>query len=80
MILTISRGSIKISLDGKNVTVPGEMFFPSNEKIGFAISLENLKHWDYPHQDIQLSQESTARIIDVIRSDFEKGCHSLEIE
>ncbi|MYN20054.1 hypothetical protein GTP81_25260 [Rugamonas sp. FT107W] len=79
MILSVSRGSIKVSLDGKAVTVPGEMLFPSSGKVGFVISLRDLKHWDYPNQDIQLTGEDIARIIDDISSDFEKGGHSLEM-
>lgn len=79
MIMSVSRGSMKISLDGRTVTVPGEMFFPLNGKIGFAVSLSNLKHWDYPHQDVHLTSEDISRIIDEIRLDFEKGGHSFEI-
>lgn len=80
MIISIDRGTIKVSLDGKIISVPGEMFFPPNEKIGFSIYLEGLKHWDYPHHEIAFSGDDIARIIDDIRQDFEKGGHTLEFE
>jgi len=79
MILGVNRGSIKVSLDGKEVIVPGEMFFPANGKIGFVLSLNDLKHWAYPHQDVELTCEDVMRIIADIRLDFETGGHVLEI-
>ena len=80
MILSVDRGTIKVLLDGKIISVPGEMFFPPNEKIGFAVHSEGLKHWDYPHHEIVLNDDDIARIIDDIRKDFEKGGHTLEVE
>lgn len=80
MILEVSRGSIKVALAGKTVTVPGEMFFPPGEKIGFAISLNQLKHWDYPNQDVKLTEQEIADVIDDIRADFDRGGHTLEVE
>ncbi|MBA5607390.1 hypothetical protein H3H36_18700 [Duganella sp. FT3S] len=80
MILEVSRGSIKVALAGKTVTVPGEMFFPAGDKIGFAISSNQIKHWDYPNQDVDLTEREIADVIDDIRADFELGGHTLEIE
>ena len=80
MILEINRGNIKISLRGKTVHVPGEMFFPSDNKMGFAIDLKSLKHWDFPDQDLELTQSETAEILRDIQDEFKKGGHSLEIE
>lgn len=54
MILEIRRENIKISLQGKIVRVPGEMFFPFDDKMGFAIDLKNLKHWDFPNANLEL--------------------------
>ena len=80
MILEVNRGNIKVSLYGKTVHVPGEMFFPPNDKMGFAIDLKNLKHWDFPHQDLELTQGEIDEILHDIQDEFKKGGHSLEIE
>jgi hypothetical protein len=80
MILDVSRGNIKVLLGDRTVSVPGEMFFPENEKMGFAIFAGQIEHWDYPDQDIKLTKQDIADVIDEIRADFDKGGHSLVIE
>ena len=80
MILEIDRGNIKVALQGKIVHVPGEMFFPDNNKMGFAVDLRNLKHWDFPHHELELTQKDVDEILHDIQDEFEKGGHTLAIE
>ncbi len=80
MILEVTRGSIKVAMAGKTVTVPGEMFFPDSGKMGFAIFRDQIRNWDYPNQEIELTQNDVSEVINDIRVDFEKGGHSLELE
>jgi hypothetical protein len=80
MILEVNRGSIKVSINGKTAQAPGEIFFPPDGKMGFAIDLKNLKHWDFPNHNLDLTKKEIGEIIDKIRSDFSKGGHSLAIE
>lgn len=80
MILEVNRGSIKVSIYGKTVHVAGEMFFPPNDKMGFAIDLKNLKHWDFPDQDLELTEGEIDEILHEIQDEFTKGGHSLVIE
>jgi hypothetical protein len=80
MILDVSRGYIKVACKGRVATIPGEMFFPPNDKIGFVIFLDQIKHWDSPNEVDEISVDDISEIIDDIRKDFAKGGHTLEIE
>lgn len=80
MILKVDRGKITVTLEEKTVHIPGEMFFPPDNKIGFAIDLKNLKHWDFPDQDLELTQGEIDEILHEIQDEFIKGGHSLVIE
>lgn len=80
MILEVSRSHIKVKIQGREITVPGEMFFPPNDKLGFAIFKNEIKAWDAPNESDPLTDEEKAEIIKDIQQDFDKGGHTLEIE
>ncbi|WP_093479075.1 Imm74 family immunity protein [Halopseudomonas yangmingensis] len=80
MILEVSRGYIKVSLRGRLIKVPGEMFFPENGKIGFAISKREIKFWDAQKNQALLSSEDIKEVIEDISQDFNKGGHILEVD
>ena len=80
MILEVSRGHIKVKIRDRVVTVPGEMFFPPNEKMGFAIFEKEIKFWDAPNESEALTSDEIKEVVEDIRQDFAKGGHTLEIE
>lgn len=80
MILEISRGHIKVEIRGRVVTVPGEMFFPPNEKMGFAIFEKQINSWDFPNDSEQLTREDIGEVIEDIRQEFARGGHVLDVE
>lgn len=80
MILEVSRSFIKVKLDERIATVKGEMFFSGNDKLGFAVFLAELKHWDAPYDSTAISSQDVSQILDDIRADFAKGGHTLEVE
>lgn len=80
MIKEVSRGHIKVEIGGKIVTVPGEMFFPPGNKMGFAINSREIKSWDYPYDSEKLSPREIQEVIEDIRQEFESGGHTLEVE
>jgi hypothetical protein len=59
---------------------PGEMFFPPNGKLGFAVFLNSVKRWDPPHRDIEIAKHDIDSILEDIRADFAKGSYALEVE
>jgi len=60
--------------------MPGEMFFPENDKLGFSLSIKDIKDWDEPYDNVKLTSTEIENVIDDIRQDFAKGGHTLEIE
>ena len=80
MILEVDRGGIKVALYGKTVRVPGELFFASDGKMGFFVDLKNVKHWDFPHQDLDLTHDEIEQIMYDVQSEFAKAGNSLAID
>ena len=80
MILDVSKGHIKVKIGERIVTVPGEMFFPPNDKMGFAIFEKDIKFWDFPYDEEALTPNEIKEVIADIQQDFTKGGHTLEIE
>lgn len=79
MILEVTRGHIKLMLDKRTITVPGEMFFPSNNKMGFALAMSDKLCWDAPHQHQLLTNAESLAIIHDIQMEFDRGGHTLEV-
>lgn len=79
MILEVSRGYIKVKIAGREITLPGEMFFLPNDKMGFAIFKNEIKSWDSPNNSEMLTNREIEEVIKDIREDFAKGGHTLEI-
>lgn len=80
MIKEVTRSHIAVELDGRSATIPGEMFFPSDGKLGFVVYVREIKHWDYPFQNIEVTGAQLETIIEEIRSEFQKGGHTLALE
>lgn len=80
MILEVSRGHIKVELGGRFATVPGEMFFPPDDKLGFVVFKNEIIAWDSPHQAERLTSDDVQSIIREIETDFEKDGHTLVVE
>jgi len=80
MILDVSRGHIIVEIRGREITVPGEMFFPPNDKMGFAIFKNEIKAWDSPNDHDALTDDDVEEVIKDIQQEFTQGGHTLEIE
>ncbi|KEA04227.1 hypothetical protein A6U85_16665 [Agrobacterium sp. 13-626] len=80
MIFDVSRGHIKVKILDRVATVQGEMFFPGNNKMGFAVFSDTIKFWDPPDQAVLISGAEKQAILDDIRAEFAKGGHTLEVE
>lgn len=82
MILDIDRGHLRVRLGDRTVRVPGEMFFPGNDKMGFAVYSDLLlqQHWEAPHADQALTPEEMEAVLNDARAEFQRGGHTLEVE
>lgn len=79
MIVEVTRSHIKVRHEGRTIALPGEMFFPPNDKMGFALSVPNTLYWDAPHEHQALTGSERQTIIAVIRREFDRGGHTLEV-
>jgi len=80
MVIDVNRSHIKVGLFGKTATLPGEMFFPPNGKLGFVLFKSQAKFWDAPDNASPITEEDWFAIVSDIRTDFAKGEHTLDIE
>lgn len=80
MVIDVTRSHIKVGLFGKTATLEGEMFFPENGKLGFALFKSEVKHWDSPDNATPITEDEFSAIVSDIRADFAKGGHVLELE
>lgn len=80
MIMEVSRGCIRVEIKGRKITVPGEMFFPPNDKMGFEIFKKEIQAWDAPNEHDVLTDEEVDQVIKYIQQEFTQGGHTLEIE
>lgn len=78
MIKEVTRSHIKMEVDGRSATIPGEMFFPPDGKMGFAIFMNEIKYWDHPHH-LEITKIQIDAIISEIRKDFDRGGNVLEL-
>jgi Immunity protein 74 len=77
MILEVTRSHIKAKLGERCISVPGEMFFPPGDKMGFALTATDIRCWDAPHEQLPLTEAERQAVIDDIRREFEQGGHTL---
>jgi Immunity protein 74 len=80
VIIEVTRGHITVEISGRRVTVPGEMFFPDNDRMGFVVYSDRIRNWDAPDDVIAMTDEERRMVIDDIRVVFKKGGHVLDIE
>ena len=82
MILDIDRGHLRVRLGERTVRIPGEMFFPGKDKMGFVVYSDLLpeQRWEAPHADALLTAQDIEAVLADVQTEFAKGGHSLDIE
>lgn len=78
MISEVTRSHMKVEVNGRSLTIPGEMFFPPDGKVGFAIYTHEIKYWDHPH-GLKISSLELDAVISGILRDFERAGNVLEL-
>lgn len=69
MIREETRSHMSVEVNGRSLTIPGEMFFPPGGKIGFAIYTHEVKYRDRP-RGLKISSPELDAVISGIRSDL----------
>jgi hypothetical protein len=79
-IIDITRDHILIQKGDRIAKAQGEMFFPTEGKVGFVVYADSLRHWEPPHHAQAITADELAQLIKAVQQDFELGGHALEIE
>jgi len=64
MIIEIARGHIKLSIDGKNLTVDCEAYLPGHGSPDLVIYKNSIKVWDKPFDNIIIEDNEKNKILD----------------
>lgn len=80
MILNVDRGHIYVQIGEKTATIPGEMLFPANGKMGFVVYLDQIDYWDPKSAKQAISEDEVKAIVEDIKADFSKNGHMVEFE
>jgi hypothetical protein len=69
----VGDGAFRVRAFGRHVTV---RFTPApedaEEEADVLVSLDEIEHWDPPHEGIQIELEELAKILDAIEAECEK--------
>lgn len=64
----------------RTASVAGEMFFPSDGKMGFCAYRSSLKYCDQPFEVEPITEQERSEIFECIKNDFANGGHIFEME
>jgi hypothetical protein len=70
MIIEIARGHIRIQMNGRTVTVGGEMLVPSPGLADFLIYQSSIARWDPPYNNEIISDPERIIITLAIRDEL----------
>ncbi|MBM3552230.1 MAG: hypothetical protein FJX45_10770 [Alphaproteobacteria bacterium] len=75
----VTEGAIRVSRGGKTLTIPAAPpDSESHEDADFVIRLDDLDHWDPPHDETPINIEELHKILDAVEQQLEK--HGLSVD
>lgn len=80
MIKHISRGSIIIEVEGREVTVQSEALLPGYGSPNFVIDSNSIKKWDPPHQDEPFTSQDRDKVLSTLQADLVARNYTFDIE
>lgn len=75
--MNLGRSKLHIVVDGRPVTVPGEMLVPMEGQPDFVVFSGMLKSWD---DGTPISEDDKARIVAAILEEAERQRHRIAID
>lgn len=80
MITEITRGHIRLKIDGKLLTVEGEAYLPGYGSPDFVAYLDSIEQWDAPHNAILIDDDQQTQILQILRDEMQKRNMTIEFE
>jgi hypothetical protein len=67
----ITEGAIRVTCAGRRLTLLNEAPPPDVEEADFFIRLDDIEHWDAPHQDEAIEIDELQKILETIEARVE---------
>jgi len=79
MIINTTRSAIKLSIDGREITINGEAFLPGYGSPDFVVYSNDIKNWDDTPNSL-LSEQEKELVINTLLADAKEKKINIEIE
>ncbi|UXN02478.1 MULTISPECIES: Imm74 family immunity protein [unclassified Bartonella] len=70
MIIKFNTGYLWVKIGNKTAKIAGELYFPEETKIAFAVQLSSIIKWQPPHANQEITAEDRDLIIEDIKKEF----------
>jgi hypothetical protein len=80
MILELTRGHIRMQVEGKTVTIACEGYMRGQGSPDFDVYADSIRSWDPPNADVEIDQKTRDRILDLLREEMAKRKLTVEIQ
>lgn len=81
ILVELTEGSIRIRSQGKVLTlVSGPNPPDAEELVDFIVGLDDIAHWDAPHEDVEIEIDLLQKIVQAIEMEFDRLGLKVEFE
>jgi hypothetical protein len=81
LIVELTEGSLRIKSQEKVLTLISAQNPPDAEELtDFIVSLDDIAHWDAPHENVEINIEFLQKIVQAIEVEFDKLGLKVEFE
>jgi hypothetical protein len=80
-ILDVTRGHILAEIEGRQVTVEGELLTPDEEGLpDYVVYKASIQRWNPPHDTDVIDEATREKIIEILRMEMRKRDMVIDIE
>jgi hypothetical protein len=79
-IIRITKGTIKLQVGDRAVTVDGEAYARGYGNPDFVVYADSIRNWDQPNDRVAIDEKEKKEILDLIKSEMHKRNMTVEVE
>ncbi|HYP57048.1 MAG TPA: Imm74 family immunity protein [Beijerinckia sp.] len=77
----LTEGAIRVIRGDRVLTLISGAGLPNEEELAdFVVCLDDIAHWDAPHENIEIGIEELQKIVEVIEDEFDRRGLKLEFD
>jgi hypothetical protein len=80
VIVEFARGHIRAAIDGKTVTIDGELLVATPGLPDYVIYKDSIERWDPPNDGEVIDQATRDRIVEMVRAEMLKEGLTIDVE